>query len=408
MCLVFRGVLLVLGVVWLLGTPAVVHSQENPVVAIRKVTRGRLERKVRQAVTLFPYEQVKVYARATGYARKVHVDIGDEVEAGQLLLVLDIPEQEADLRAADAELSVAAAKVEKAHALVALKEAIFSLTSNLFEKGGRNKFQLEEAGAEKRLANAELRLAEALQEVALAGRERIKVLTSYGRVLAPFSGVVTARMVDTGALVLKGSSGGASALFEVQRVDKLRCRIEIPERDAMLVLQSYRHGTLQVGLEFDSQTGADAVLDPSDLTEATVRFAKSLHPLSHHMLAEIDLRNDERKLLPGLFGKATLTARGVSRENVILVPNTAVRAPRKAAPFVFLVEESKGGIQVVRKADEIKLGATDGSLTEVLEGLSAGDWVVVRGAATLLDSQIVTVGARMGETAQDGAGKEKG
>lgn len=351
-------------------------------VKVSEVREGRLERSIRQAVTLHPFEKVTVYARATGYAREVLVDLGDRVVAGSPLVILDIPEQKAEVAAATAATLSAKARLDRAGAHVALKEAILKLTSELFKKGGRNQFQLDEVTAEVKLSQAELDVARAQLQEAVAKKEEVLVISSFTRVVAPVTGTVTKRMVDTGALVRGGMSSGASPLFEVQRVDKLRCRFDIPERDVILVLDSFDQGGLSLSLTFDSLRGRVLEFGPKELSKKNMLFSKELHPQSHHMLSEIILSNADESLLPGLFGKVTLHALGVSAPTAVLVPNPAIQAPRKGKPFVFVVKSVGATSSAVMRM--VELGVTDGSFTEVLSGLEDGERVIVRGAAPLL------------------------
>lgn len=351
-------------------------------VKVSEVREGRLERSIRQAVTLHPFEKVTVYARATGYAREVLVDLGDRVVAGSPLVILDIPEQKAEVAAATAATLSAKARLDRAGAQVALKEAILKLTRELFKKGGRSQFQLDEVTAEVKLSQAELDVARAQLQEAEAKKEEVLVISSFTRVVAPVTGTVTKRMVDTGALVRGGMSSGASPLFEVQRVDKLRCRFDIPERDVILVLDSFDQGGLSLSLTFDSLRGRVLEFGPKELSKKNMLFSKELHPQSHHMLSEIILSNADESLLPGLFGKVTLHALGVSAPTAVLVPNPAIQAPRKGKPFVFVVKSVGATSSAVMRM--VELGVTDGSFTEVLSGLEDGERVVVRGAAPLL------------------------
>lgn len=355
---------------------------------VERVEKGRLERVLRQPATLKPFEKVTVHARATGYAREVRADIGDEVEAGAVLVELEIPEMKADLAAAEAKVGTTEAMVEKAEANVAFKKSLLELTRNLHEKAGRTKFQLDEAEAEWKLARAEHQLAEARRKEAEAKLLRVETLLDYGRVRAPFAGVVTRRHVDTGALVRGGAVSDATPLFEVERIDKLRCRIDIPEREALLVLESSKEGTLSATVSVDALGGRELEFTPQELAEKGIRFARSLHAESHHMLAEIHIPNEGGRFIPGLFAKATLVARGAAKDETILVPNPAIRAPRGEEPFVFVVAGKEDGRATLEKRP-VELGATDGSRIEVLRGLEAGEEVVVRGAGGLLDGQEV-------------------
>ena len=100
------------------------------------------------------------------------------------------------------------------------------------------------------------------------------------------------------------------------------------------------------------------------------------------MLSEIILSNADESLLPGLFGKVTLHALGVSAPTAVLVPNPAIQAPRKGKPFVFVVKSVGATSSAVMRM--VELGVTDGIFTEVLSGLEDGERVIVRGAAPLL------------------------
>jgi RND family efflux transporter MFP subunit len=377
-----------------IASPALLEAQEYPVVLTAEVRSGRLERVVRQSVSLEPFEKVTVHARVTGYARDVVLDLGDEVERGQVLVELETPELEADLASAAAELGTAAALVERATADLELKQALHELALDLFEKQGRTRFQLKEAAAGLKLAQAELALAKARQAEAQGRERRVAAFFEYSRVRAPFAGVITRRYVDTGALVRGGAGGEATRLFEVQRRDRLRCRLEVPERDALLVLESHRRKALSVELAFDALPGRTVELSPEVLGERGICFAKVLHSEAKHMLCEIHLPNADGGLLPGLFGRAALVARGSVDGDVALVPAVAVQAPRSGATHVFVVQENEGKMSVRRQSVEI--GATDGERVEVLRGLAAGERIVVRGAGTLVDGQTVVARAEEG------------
>ena len=369
-----------------LSTPS--HAQDDPVVAIVAVAaaeRGSLDRSVKQAANLAAYAQVLVYSRATGYAQTVFADIGDDVEAGQALVKLDVPEQDAALAAAQAELISAQAEVERAQADAQLQETMYELTKKLFDKQARSKLHLEEASASQTLSRARLKVAGAREKEFAAKLDGARARAGYSTVVAPFSGVVTQRLVDPGALVRAGTASGAMPLFEVQRQDKLRCRIDVPERDATLVIDSHRHKALSGAVAF---AGSSLEWTSAEFAEMEVRFARALHPQTKHMRAEIIIDNSRGTMLPGFFGRASLNVD--TRQEMLLVPNTGIQAPRKGVPHVFVVRNypERPTVEMI----EVRLGITDGRRTQVIEpALRPGTLVVVRGAANLLDGQSVRV-----------------
>lgn len=375
------------------GVPGL-GAQDTPVVLAHTAEKGRLERHVRQSAALYPFEEVTVHAKVSGYAKEVRVDLGERVETGQILAVLDLPEEEAALLVAQAEVKTAEAQVKRASANLTLKRAVLDLTKSLFEKQGRTQFQLDEAQSDLELAVAELDLARAQLEEAGAQVTKASALVGFGQVRAPFSGVITKRLVDTGVLVRGGASGEARPLFVVQRTDKLRCRVEIPERDVIFILESFRAKTLAVKIVLDALPAQTLEIEPEAIASGQARFASSVHPESHHMLAEFDIVNEERALLPGLFGKATIEARSPAGESVVLIANTAVQAPRRGKPFVFVVKVEAGNAKLEERS--VELGLSDGTRIEVLSGLHEGEQVVVRGSGGLVQGQSVTVRSHAG------------
>lgn len=385
------------------GVFSVAWSDDRPSVSADPVSKGRV---VRQAATLVPYEQVTVYARATGFLKRVVVDIGDEVKTGDVLAEIDVPELEAEREAKTAAVDTAQAQYEKARATHTLQAAMVNLARELFNRGGRTKYQLEEARAELVVAEAEVKLAEARRKEAEAHLNRINVLVGFARVKAPFAGVITRRFVDSGSLVRSGSESDGRRLFELQRVDRLRCLIDVPERDVALVLESFRNGTLGARITFDALPGRVFAFSPRQLM-GIARFSGSLHPESRHMVAAIDLDNRQRRLIPGLFARVSLVARGSSAGKVVLVPNTAIQNAERGGFAVFVVEEFGGLSKVTERG--VTLKASDGTLTEVLTGLRAGERVVVGGAASLKDlkdGQSVVLSPGKDETAAKENGKE--
>ncbi len=362
-------------------------------VSVAQVVRKSLRKPIEQAATLLPYARVMVRSMVTGFVSEVHVDIGDRVTKGAPLLVVAVPEIEAELAAADARVNSAEADLSHARANVRLEEIRYNLTKSLFEKKSRTRFQLEEADAQLKLAEAAVAAAEAKKAEAEAKVQKLRVLVGFGNINAPFTGVVTERRIDPGALVRGGLDGGATDLLTLERDDRLRCRIEIPEQDANLVLTARRRGGLGLKITLDV-SGEEINLSPADLAGESAHFALSLHPQSHHMLAEIELDNSSLNLRPGYFGKASFSI--VPTDDSVrpfVVPNTALRAPRKGRPHVFVVSRSSGEDRVRRL--DVTPGATDGRNIEVSplgDGKLEGLWVVVRGGADLRGGEEVRIG----------------
>jgi RND family efflux transporter MFP subunit len=376
---------------WCLGALMVLQSFLAPAVQaqavfvrVAPVVKKNLRKPVEQAATLLPYKRIEVSCKVTGFVGEVHVDIGDRVTKGDPLVEVAVPELEAELAAGEARVNSAAADLDKAKANVRLEEIRYNLTRSLFEKKGRTRFQLEEADAQLKLAEASVAAAVAKKAEAEANAQKLRVLVGFGSIKAPFSGIITERKVEPGALVRGGLDGTATGMLTLEHDERLRCRIEIPEQDTRLVLSAHSRGVL--GLEITLGASGDKIeLPPEKLAGGAAHFSLSLHPRSHHMLSEIELDNRNLKLRPGYFGKARFTfAGGDGPAGSFVIPNTALRAPRKGRPHILVVETASGKAKVRRL--DVTAGSTDGREIEIapipgekLEEL----WVVVRGGADL-------------------------
>jgi RND family efflux transporter MFP subunit len=367
-------------------------AQDDPAVLVKKVGPGVLERSIRQSAILVPLEEAPLRAKVSGYVSAVNVDIGDVVKKDDVLVVVDVPEIEQQLAAATASVGTAAARVARADSKVGLERARYQITKALAERKARTQLQLVESRAEMDLAQAEADLARAEESEAKANASRIQATIGYATIRAPFDGIIVSRMVHPGVLV--GAGGPANSfLVRIERRDRLRCRVEIPEKDALLVLESQRLGTLSMKLELDALPGVMIELDAEICKGGAAHFANSLHPKAHHMLAEFDVDNESGRLISGLFGNVEITAQGKTDQRYVLVPNTAIRAPRKGTPHVFTVA-SMGGKTAVMRVD-VNLHGTDGRETQVT-GLGAGSIVIVRGGADLQHGDSVTASTEKG------------
>lgn len=204
-------------------------------------------------------EQTGISARVAGAVARVNVDIGDRVKKGQVLIELDAPELRDDLDAAAAKLDQAKAQVEQAEAATAAakarvaqadagrdtaedayKSALASPTATpasvLTETKGRldtGQAARAAAAAEVAQAQAGVKVAQAGVEIAAVGVRKAQTRLGFTRIVAPFDGVVTRRLVDTGAVVGPPKPGETAPLLSVMRDDVVRVVFDVDERSAL-------------------------------------------------------------------------------------------------------------------------------------------------------------------------------
>lgn len=385
-------------------------------VDVLTATQTTMERTTTQPATVHAYHEARVFAKAAGYLTELNVDIGTLVTKGYVLGVIDIPEMdkqrearlamiqrmEAEERRAASRLAVAKAseasydaKRKKAEAEVDKAEAGFTATevelrrvTDLVDKQAvaerlkdeaqekHNVADAERAAAEAAVtsAEAELTLAEAQSDAAQADVEVAKAMTDvarreldeldelikYATLTAPFDGVVTQRTVDPGDLVRNvqnGSGKDEPPLFVITKLDNVRIRVAVPERDAPLA-------TVGDAAKITLQAF------PGEIFEGEIsRMAGVLDEQTRTMLVEIDLPNEDGRLRPGMFGQATITL--APPADTVTLPANAVRFDAEGNSYVYVVDTSN---QIT--ITEVQTGLDSGEHIEITAGLNGDERVV--------------------------------
>jgi len=321
-----------------------------------------------------PFQDVDVHAKVAGYIRVINVDVGDHVKEGQTLAVLEIPELAAQLAGADAavrhsqeEIRRAKSDVERAlsahaaahSAYARLKQAADS-RAGLVAQQEVDDSQAKDLGSEAQVASAQAELSAAQQqvEVAQANQKQFSALSNYSRIIAPFSGVITKRFADTGALVQAGTSSSTQAMPVVRlaQTSKLRLVLPIPESAA---------SQIHLGDPVKVRVGA---LN-RDIEGKVSRFAGSLDRQTRTMETEIDFDNRNGELIPGMYAETQISLR--EKKDALTVPLEAVT--RNGDDATVLAVNAQNEIE----ERHIKLGLEDSSLVEVLSGLSDHDRMII-------------------------------
>jgi RND family efflux transporter MFP subunit len=411
-------------------------SAAVPEVKVVKPVRKSLSHAIAQPGEIQAYYQTPIYARIPGYVDKVHKDIDDRVEEGEVLAELSVPEMDEELNQKEALVGQARAEIEQATKLLASAEAdIESAAAKVKEaEASRERVNAERRRAESQYerlrkssavltpenieeallgfeaakaavaeveakvgsaradrvskearrdkARADLSAARAHLRVAEADQRRYAELVKYAKLRAPFAGVVTRRKVDPGYSVQPAAAGTpGEALFVVARTDTMRIFVDVPENDAVLVTK----GTPAVV--------SVQALGGEEFSAEVTRTSFALDTTKERVLrAEIDLSNPAGRLRPGMYAYATIK---VGRANALTVPASAV-VTQGDQTFCYRVEGGKA----VRTP--VRLGFRDGQLVELLKRRGPGqeaDWedftgeeeIVTSNPSALSDGQAVSV-----------------
>lgn len=304
---------------------------------------------------LKPVAEASIHARVNGYIRRWLVDLGAQVEAGQLLAELDTPDTDRELTQAKAQLvQVEAARDLATSTAKRWKEMLQARTVSAQEADEKS---------------SDLDLKKATVEAARANVERLTEISRFARVTAPFAGVITVRQVEVGQLIAAGDS---QELFRLAQSDKLRVFVRVP--------QNYARGTT-VG-----QT-AELTLpeQPGRKFEAKIiRTAGALDAATRTLLTELEVDNSKAEILAGSYAQVRLSdVRPVA--TITLPSNTLIF--HGEGPQVMLVENGHLALR------QIKIGRDFGSAVEVESGVVLTDEVVVNPSDSLTEGMAVRVGA---------------
>ncbi len=354
--------------------------QEAVTVGTVKVVRKPMERQLTVSSELVPFQEIDVYAKESGYVKRLLVDYGSHVSQGQLLAVLEIPELQATLqqdRAAIQSLSDQVTnaehqlgRIQAQHKVVHLEyERLNSVSQSkpgLVAQQEVDDVQGRDLAAEAQVEGAKSNLEAARSNLAASGSklEHDKAIYAYSQITAPFKGVVTERYANLGTLLQAGTNSSTQAMPLVRLSQEDRYRLVIP------VPESYV-GSVRIGAPVDVRVPALDRHFPGTVS----RTSFDLHAATRTLHTEVDVPNPQGVLLPGVYAEATLT---LSRDaEALTVPLESVERESDHAAVYRVDSSDKIDIR------QVKLGIDSANDIEILSGLNEGDQVVVSDRASL-------------------------
>ncbi len=344
------------------------HDQDMALPRVDVIEVGRSSNKSElelpgniQAITEAP-----ILARADGYIKRRMVDIGDRVQAGQPVAEIEAPEMDEQVRQSKANLQEAQGALDQALANYQQGKTDLELARTTAErwttlaargavsKQENDQYQAQYQSRVSSLQSLEKAIAAQRGNVAAAEANvaRLERMQSYLLVKAPFSGVITLRNVDVGALV----NAGSTLLYRVAQTGTLRAYVNVPQISANSI-----------------RPGQPAQLSVSNLpgrhfAGTVVRTANSLDPTSRTLLVEVQVPNGEGVLFPGMYTQVEFST---ARTNPpLLIPSDAL-----------IVSAGGNNVAVVRAdhtvhLQKIEIGRDYGDRLEVISGLREGDTII--------------------------------
>lgn len=307
--------------------------------------------------SLLAYEESPIYARTSGYLVRWYKDIGSRVTEGELLATIDTPEVDQELNQSRAARQQIIAQLELAKISADRWEALRKSDSVSAQEADTQSSGYKQAQANLAAADANVR--------------RLEQLEGFKKVYAPFSGVLTRRNVDPGALITVGTGAAGHELFDIARIDPLRVYTSVPQAYAPYIkVGADTYVTLQ---EFPGQRFRAKI----------ARTAEAIDQNTRTLLTEVDVPNKDGRLFPGSFGEVHFAVG--SNVDKVTVPVNAMLFRAQGAQVAVVGPDKKIQLR------PINIGKDYGTTLEILGGVTTADQIVINPPDSLEQGQEVNI-----------------
>jgi RND family efflux transporter MFP subunit len=336
------------------------QAQAIPVVSLIMPIAGTSDRTLTLPGTLQAWYAAQIFSRVPGYLRIWYDDIGAKVKAGQVLAIIDTPELDAQLVQARADLASAQASMNLA-GITARR------WTSLLKEDAVSKQETDEKEGGFAVATAQVNSAK-------ASLDRLLSLKGFSRITAPFTGVVTARRTDIGALVNAGSSANAtSELFEVSQVQPLRLYVNVPQVDVAAIRPDV--GVALTVPEYPGKVFQARLATTSNSVSVT----------SGTLLTELVVDNHDGLLKPGAYAQVQFTfpPPQAGQTGSLEVPSSALLFRKTGTQIALLGSDDR--VRIV----EVGVGRDFGQTLEITHGLSPTDKVINNPPDSITNGELV-------------------
>jgi RND family efflux transporter MFP subunit len=338
-----------------------------PSVRVEAVAQRLSSVHVTLPATTLGFEEANIYARASGYVMKRYVDIGDHVEAGQLLAEITAPEVEAQVAQYQNSLQQAHETHGQNQAQQSLAQVTWGRDSALVNQGWVTK---EQGDTDRYSLQAQQHATQAANYNAAATQAQLSYFNQqkvYQKVVAPFDGVITQRNIDVGSLITADATSGTS-MFSMTHSNVIRVWVYVPQDDA-----------------FGVKPGIEAVIRVPAMPNLTfhgnvTRIADALQPGTRTLLTEVDVPNPDGALQPGVY--CTVELKIPRQSPALTVPASAIIFNQDGMQVAVV----DNGIVHLRK---VAITTDYGTEVEVNEGVKPGDQVILQPPVNLADGDKV-------------------
>ncbi len=343
------------------------EAERAVLVAVAEAEKGLLSRGDILTGKVAGKAEVNLVPKIPGKVESVAVDVGDRVQAGQVLMRLESADIQAQVR--QAEAGVAAAESGLLQAELNLQDTArnYERMKLLYEQGAIPAAEFEKVEMGYKIARDQAeKLAPAQLEQARAALEAAQTAYSNTILTSPIAGIVAARNVDPGELAAQ-----TMPVFTVVNIDSVLVQVGASEQQVNKIKAGQEVNVLISAVSSEPFTGRVTSIGPA------------ADPQTRTYPVKVEIANPDHLIKPGMFAEVDLST---AENEVILIPRDAV-VHRGGTTAVFVLTGNEKAVEL----REIKTGGSDGLNIAVLEGLEEGEKVVVSGHDTLDDGTEVEV-----------------
>lgn len=363
------GLAAVLALVWFFF----LRPDPAPEVATSAARTGDLEQVVLATGTLEPLELVSVGAQASGRVEKLAVDVGDVVQAGQLIAEIDSQTQQSTLRDRQAALANARATRAARAATLAQAQQDFERQRTMLAADATPRADYDAAQATLNAARAEVQALDAQIAQAQASLESAQTDLGYTRITAPISGTVVAVVTEEGQTVNANQS--APTIVMIAQLDTMTVRTEISEADVIKVKDGMPVYFSILGDTKRRFEGTLRQVEPAPESIATESSSTSSSSSSTdaavYYMGLIDVPNTDGVLRPSMTAQVSIVLN--QAKNAVLIPLTALGPEVRSGVRMVRVVDAKGRIE----PRQVQTGIDNGTDVQIVSGLKAGEKVVI-------------------------------
>ena len=334
--LILSAVVILVAIVMLklfLGTSSSDQRRQTaPIVKIEQSRRETITNTLRFTGDVTPIQQANIFSKVSGNLEKIYTDMGSYVQKGQLLAQIDTTEIYQQFQQMSATYQNA------------------KLTYQ------RNK----DLSEQNLIAKQDLDNADAAMKVASANFEAAKIRLDYSRITAPFSGFITKRFLDPGALVTSNNA----TMFTLMDLNSMKIIVNVLEKDIPLAKIGKK-----ASITVDAFPG-------KEFYGSVARISEAVDLSTRTMAVEVDIPNSERLLKPGMFASVTIIVN--ERSNALTVPTQAIMKDAKGF-FLYIANDKTA------KRISVNPGIEQDTRTEILSGLEGNENVITTGQQFVKD-----------------------